>query len=73
MSDPRPRPPGMRRSARDKFYGPAKARLLVDIDTLVGASGLTTVELILALAEYQNSLLRELLREERHSDDPDQE
>lgn len=36
-----------------------------------GAEGLTNIELLQALAEAQGSLLKQMLRTERHPNDPD--
>ena len=70
MSEPR-RPPGMRRSPEAKRADLERTRLLSAIGELCEAADLTDVEVLQVLNTYQASVLKFMLRAERHPDDPD--
>jgi hypothetical protein len=71
MNESKPRPPGMRRSERERNISHAHLRLDVLIDGWREEYGLTDIETLQGLTSYMQSTLKYALRAERHPEAPD--
>jgi hypothetical protein len=58
----------MRRSARDQIAGVGKAEVEIALHALQTKHDLTDIEMMQALAAWQQGVLKYMLRYERHGD-----
>jgi hypothetical protein len=64
-------PPQLHEHPRADRAHQARAELKILVDKFQRDHGLTDIELLQALTECQQSILKYMLRAERHPDDPD--
>jgi hypothetical protein len=61
----------MRQSERARKVSVAQAEIAVKLNELQREGGLTSIEMLQAVASWQSTALKYMLRYERHPEDPD--